>query len=374
MLVFELGRARKGARVRVEGPHCIAQGLRSSCWARAVKMLPVHSMLLKSSVRKDEAEFTKQMFAQARRDGDSCFHGLIRAVLKTGRRYRAPQLSPSLRVQDRVVNDPRQVRVELGKHFARAEKADEVQFHEVWCPQHEEHRTLTVEASGMPTLAQVASAFAGMRSRRAPGVSGLPADIFKVCPVASAQLHAPLYLKILARGRAPVLWRGCLVTNVPKPGKPQHLLSGHRSIALQEPASKALAKSMRSSIARALDTVAPPGMSGGRKNKPISIPAMTVQAHLAKLKRLNRSGGILFIDGTNAFYSAARAFLFKAPDEQGLNEWVQQLPIRTSMKERLVLLFAGPTMLEHVGTVGSGRIHQRHVAFNFHGYLVHGCA
>ena len=149
------------------------------------------------------------MFEQVRLDGDRRFHELIRAVFKTGRRYRAPQLSPSLHIMDKVVDDHRQVRIELGRHFARAEKADEVMFCEVLRQSPQEEGDSAIEISGMPTIAQVASAFAGMRSRRAPGVSGLPADIFKACPVAAAYLHAPLYLKILAKRRAPVLWRGC---------------------------------------------------------------------------------------------------------------------------------------------------------------------
>ena len=276
--------------------------------ARAVKILNELNALLKKSVRRDEANFIKRMFGHARQEGAAQLQGLIRAVLKTGRRYRAPQTSPCLHIKDIIISDASQVKLELGRHFAKAERASEVPFcamQQTWPQQSQE---IEVDATAMPTIGQIASAFAGMRSRRAPGISGLPADVFKVCPAAAAKLHAPLYFKMLARKSAAILWRGCLVTTVPKPNKPQHALSGHRSIALQEPASKALAKAMRGAISRALDQVAPLGMAGGRKGKPMAIPAITVQAHLGKLIRLRRTGAVLFLDGANAFYAVSRAF------------------------------------------------------------------
>ena len=119
---------------------------------------------------------------------------------------------------------------------------------------------------------------------------------------------------------------------MPKPDKPQNALSGYRSIALQEPASKALAKAMRGAIARALDKVAPDGVAGGRKHRPMVIPAITVQAHLAKLRRLSKPGAVLFLDGANALYSASRAFLFKLRSQPDVSAWIGELPIRPDMK------------------------------------------
>ena len=149
-------------------------------------------------MRQDEAKFTKSTFAQAQ------LYGLLRAVLKTGRRYRAPALTPALRGEDRIVVEPAEVKLELDRHFAQAEKAKEVHFTAVQQTQAclgWDDAADAIDVEGCPTVAQVASALASMRSRRAPGISGLPADIFKTCPVAASQLHTPIYLKILARKR-----------------------------------------------------------------------------------------------------------------------------------------------------------------------------
>ena len=111
----------------------------------------------------------------------------------------------------------------MGRHFAQAEKAKEVPLTAVQQTQTclgWDDAADAIDVEGFPNVAQVAFAFASMRSRRAPGISGLPADIFKTCPVAALQLDTPIYLKILARKQAPVLWRGCLVAAVSKPNKP----------------------------------------------------------------------------------------------------------------------------------------------------------
>ena len=121
-------------------------------------------------------------------------------MLKTGRRYKPPRLSPCLTVNGRTVEDPQEVKLELGRFFATAEKAQEVDFVDVigcgTAPSSDD----SVDIAGFPTVAEVAEAFARMKGRRAPGLSGLPADVFKACPVAAAHLHMPVYLKILARG------------------------------------------------------------------------------------------------------------------------------------------------------------------------------
>ena len=128
---------------------------------------------LKRSIQQDEAQFTRRMFEQARQDGPSQLQSLLRAVLKTGRRYRAPQLSPSLQVGEGII---------VEQHFAHVQRAT--------CLIPSAESVDDVEIEGAPTVARVASAFAAMKG------------------LASSYLHTPIFLKILARQRAPLLWRG----------------------------------------------------------------------------------------------------------------------------------------------------------------------
>ena len=162
-------------------------------------------------------------------------------------------------------------------------------------------------------------------------------------------------MKVLARGKAPTLRRGFFAAAIPKPGKLLTSLSGYRSVALVEPSLKALTRAMRGSLIRALDQVAPPGMSGGRKGQPMSIAAMTVQTHIAKLRKLRQSGAVIFIDGVAAFYSTAREYLFGPDTDHGLVMWVESLPIKTCLKERVIMILQGPTLLERLNVAKSIR-------------------
>ena len=161
--------------------------------ARLAKVLRELNQAFKQAVRRDEADFTRRMFDQAREEGPSQLHSLLRAVLKTGRRYKVPRFSPCLRINGHIVEDPTQVKTELVRRFARAEKAEEVSFFSVQRQDSSRVSTDSVEIAGMPTVAQVASAFASMKGRKAPGIAGLPPDIFKACPVAASYLHAPIF-------------------------------------------------------------------------------------------------------------------------------------------------------------------------------------
>ena len=328
------------------------QRIRLSC-AKLVQSLRCLGHNLKVSVQQDAASFVRRMYSQARSEGPSSLHRLLRSVLKTGRRYKAPQLAPCIKIGCDVLTDPSEARIALGRHFAAAEKAVEVSLQTIHCSGQVMPRDDFVDVAGMPSIPQVAAAFSAMKGRRAPGISGIPADVFKQSPVAAARMHMPLYLKSLARGRAPTLWRGFLAAAVPKVGRPSNSLSGYRSVALLEPAFKALTRAMRSELEKAIDKVAPAGMSGGRKGQPMSISAMTVQAHIAKLRRLNKSGAIIFIDGVSAFYATAREYLLREENDSGIQAWIDNVPIRPSLKERVVLLLQGPALLEKLDVPGS---------------------
>ena len=305
--------------------------------ACAVNTLRALGISLRRAVKEDEAVFTRNMFEQARREGSAALAGLLRAVLRTGRRYKAHRLSPCLRIGNRVVDDPQEVRHELGRHFARAEHAREVPFGEVQVDDKHDAASGrgSIAVEGMPAVAQTALAFASMKKRRAPGLSGLPADVFQCCPVASARLHAPVFLKMLSRDQAPVIWSGSLIAPVPKPGKPLCELQGFRSVALQEAPMKAFAKAIRQDVINAVEKAAPDGLSGGRRGHPTATTSIAVQAHLAKLQRCHLSGGILFLDGVSAFYSVNRQLLFPAQDSGELHSWVDSLQVDAGLKAQM---------------------------------------
>ena len=113
---------------------------------------------LKRSIQQDEAQFTRRMFEQARQDGPSQLQSLLRAVLKTGRSYRAPQLSPCFQVGEGIIVEPDEVKLELGRHFARAEQATEQHFAHVQratCLNPLVESVDDVEIEGAPTVPEL---------------------------------------------------------------------------------------------------------------------------------------------------------------------------------------------------------------------------
>ena len=76
-----------------------------------------------------------------------------------------------------------------------------------------------IEASDMPYIAALASAFASQAHHKAPGMSTIPSDFYRVSPVDSAAALLPVLLKATLRGDAPWQWTGGLLHSIPKPGK-----------------------------------------------------------------------------------------------------------------------------------------------------------
>ena len=138
-----------------------------------------------------------------------------------------------------------------------------------------------LDLSGAPALADICSAFASLKSGKAVGLSGIPPEAYSQCAAQAAVAHMPLVMKALGRGQLPTLWTGLKAHPIPKPAKPADRVEGYRSIALAEPAAKAVTKATRSMLAQAFEAVTLPTVGGARSGFPAEIPAMAVQAHLA---------------------------------------------------------------------------------------------
>ena len=72
----------------------------------------------------DAAEHVRTSIREAKKEGPASLAKKLRHVMKSGRRYRAPN-APALRVDDGFVSDPAEVRVMLERRFAKPERASE---------------------------------------------------------------------------------------------------------------------------------------------------------------------------------------------------------------------------------------------------------
>ena len=279
---------------------------------------------IKRAFCADQALFSREMLQQARGDGDLYHH--LRAVLKTGRRYKAPTALPALVTPDGDRCHDRDAFLQcLGLHFATAERAVAQEFSELQSEPGHIPVDEAVQVMELPTLEAYAAGFSHLKTGKASGISGLPAEVFRASPLQAARAHFPILLKSASNGRSPTLWRGGLAAPIAKPGKDLTSVKGWRSILLLEPSQKALGAAVRPALLQALDGLTHPGLAGARRGMPLSLPSMLVSLHISMLCRDKASGGVLFLDGESAFYNTVRAFLHPESPECHLRGWVNHL-------------------------------------------------
>ena len=264
---------------------------------------------LRHEISKSVAAHTRRCFEDARESGPEGLAKLMRGILKTGRSYKPFRLAPALEINGDTVVGKRQTADAFGAHFAAAERA----FPEDWNAVSRSPVSVPVislDLQSVPTVYELAHSFARLQSQKAPGILQIPPEAYKAAPLAAAEAHWPLLLRMAVGREAPTLFKGGLVAAIPKPAKNPRLLTGWRNILLQEPAAKAIGKSFRSRIVSVFRQIALPAQCGSQRQVPLELPMLHVRAHLDGLATTHSSGGCLFVDAKDAYYSVIRHFLF----------------------------------------------------------------
>ncbi|CAE7250185.1 unnamed protein product [Symbiodinium sp. KB8] len=290
---------------------------------------------LRRSFRHDEAEYTRTVYQQARHDGPVHLARLLRSVLKVGRScsYKPPRVAQGIEGPAGMETEPHAVKKLFGEHFASIEAATPCSLRDL-CQSSQPAAAMRLLADGLPTPVELASAFASLKHNKASGLSSIPAEFYNACPIESAVAHLPLLYKMTTRCKCPLLWSGLLAVPLPKPNKPSHQVTGYRSIALQEPAAKAVSKSMRPALITGFQAVCLDSVGGARPDIATDYPASSVQLHLRALQRQGLSGSVVFVDGVSAFYAVRRELLFTCSLQQ-VSKNVVPLPRRMSLIDAL---------------------------------------
>ena len=277
--------------------------------ARCAKLVRDLYKAKRRSIRQAVAEHTRACFHEARDAGPDALSRLLRGILKTGRSYKPPRLAPALCVADGTIVGRRRTADALGEHFATAERASPATWAQV--SRHGANASqMSLDLQAVPSLYELANAFAKLPSHKAPGILQIPAEVYKAAPLEAAEAHWPLLLRMSVGREAPTLFKGGLIAAIPKPSKSPRSLSGWRNILLQEPAAKAISKSFRSRIVDAFSKHALPVPCGAQRGIPLELPMLYVRSHMAQLAAKHHSGGCLFVDAKDAYYSVIKHFLF----------------------------------------------------------------
>ena len=259
----------------------------------------------------DRAAFVHRATDEARSLGPSAFAHRIRAVLRCGRRYKPPQLLCPLQVDGKEVSGEEAVLASLGRHFAGPERAELTTAHS-FLGRFAGARPLeaVVDLCALPDFAQLVQGFSSLALGKAPGISGLGAEVYRASPFLAAQLFYPVLLKGVLRGRFPFQWTGGQAKAIPKSRLAASLPTGWRSILLLEASAKGVQRAFRRPLVDHLLRLRPPSQFGGLPGMPLTLPAIFVRSHIQRLRHLGASGAVLFLDCRSAYYSVVRDTLF----------------------------------------------------------------
>ena len=301
------------------------------------------------SAKHDTVLEARKRFHEAKHAGPEHIAKHMRHLLRTGRKYKPPSVRPTIFQNNMPVADSARV---LGQHFADAERG-------ALCrdigmlqtrPAVQGHKF--VDRTDVPSVGQLVKAFAGLSRRKATGITRIPAEAFICAPLQASRVHFPLILKAYLREQFPLGWRGGQIAAIAKPQKSLHHATGWRSIMLLEASAKGIGRAVRQSLLEGFTTVALPEQGGSRPKVTLEMPMMYTQEVLRRLKKDCRPGGVLFIDGRNAFYATVRQLLY-GKDTWDTPEQLQELAdlVEPDPERQLQFLsnLLGPGLLQEAG-------------------------
>ncbi|CAE7586002.1 CACNA1S [Symbiodinium sp. CCMP2592] len=279
---------------------------------------------LTKAILQDRACFARKAIADARDQGPREFSHKLRAVLRTGRKFRSPPLLPVIHSSSGECAGREDVLDEFARFFATPERARPVSIRCLLDRAAEaDPAPVPLDGESLPSVVQLAAAFGQLKPNKAPGISQLPSEVFRADPMASARAVWPILAKATVRDGFPFQWKGGAAAAVPKPGKDGSTLGGFRSVLLLEPTAKAAQVSLRPLLHSTFLGIKTATHYGGVAGAPISLPALCARAHLQFLHHSRGSGGAIFVDCRAAYYSIAREVLHASPQELQSDTWVR---------------------------------------------------
>ena len=321
--------------------------------ARLGKVVGVLTRCIRRLDHKDAAEHARTVLRESRRAGPAEMAAALRGVLKSGRRYKPPRVTPALHLQQVPVSDPAEVQRVLEESFARPENGVLCTIPEVAAASSETHAMPTcLDLLEIPSMAALAEAFIRQKPNKATGLSLLPAELYSADAIGAAILHMPLLLKGLAFHKLPILWKGSQCVAIPKPNKAPGSVAAWRSIALYDTAAKGIGKALRMELAGCLRKVILPGQNGSLPGDNLMIPSHCIQAYIAAAAKLGKSGAVLFLDGRAAYYSVIRQVLFDdVPDNDVtfLELLFRRLQFTDTQQAALLASLNGPGIFTQAG-------------------------
>ena len=166
------------------------------------------------------------------------------------------------------------------------------------------------DVSKIPSLLDLEWAIRTMKSKRAPGLDGLGAELFQAREANTSMRMYALFMKTALRQQyIPELTGGWLLALFKGKGNPRHM-DKHRGIMLEPTLSRCFSRAWRGRISQGLSSIAEPGQWGGRAGM-MSCTGLHLEVRMWQnnAKMLRKAQAVVFVDIQAAFYSIAKALV-----------------------------------------------------------------
>ena len=149
------------------------------------------------------------------------------------------------------------------------------------------------------------------KSGKAPGLDGIPADIFKYGGAEQRDQLLSLYNACLDKGELPQDFKDALIVTIYKKKGDRSDCGNHRGVSLLSAAGKILAKIILGRIQEISENVLPESQCGFRANRSTVDMIFTLRQLQEKSKEQLRPMYIVFVDFSKAFDTVDRETLWK---------------------------------------------------------------
>ena len=310
------------------------------------------SKSLRTLSRRDAADHTRRSLAEARATGPAALASLLRGVMKSGRRYRAPRVQHVVEENGVELADIDAIQAAQERHFAQPEHGCPTAVPALISSSFPNASEPPLVLAELPSVSDLAVGLQRLKQCKAPGASAIPAEALSQAPLAAAMTIFPLFLKGATRQQVPLLWRGTQAIPLLKPAKPPHALASWRNIALFDCCAKGIGAAIRSQLCGALQRVGAKGQHGALRHSAIGVPSHYVQGYIRLARVQRRSGAVVFLDGKSAYYSIIRQHLFplrEQDDHSVLQGLLASLAHDSQQQDAIIAAMAGPGLLAQGG-------------------------
>ena len=143
--------------------------------ARQIHVIARLNGVFRNSARHDAAAGVRKVFQDARDTGQAAMCGLMRSILKMGRRFRPAKQAPVIVIDDVVHSGREEALPALARHFAEAERAEPCRPEELR-QQHNVCDLSDIPGTDVPDVAALAFHFARLKRGKAAGLSCIPSE------------------------------------------------------------------------------------------------------------------------------------------------------------------------------------------------------